>query len=209
VLADDFYRLAHDDVTGKPRLHPMAVGVGCAAALLTELVTTRHIDVADNHVSVVEQQPPADSLAHVVLDQLIAEAEREHSVRTWLAFLAGQAPEQVANRLLRAGHVRMEAVRRLGRQTGVLYVPVDMNVAARPWALLSHSLRRHEPLGYESLCLAGLALATGLDTFLLDGAPAATFDYLRRSVGTLWSPMRELLFHTHAAIGDAVLSHRT
>lgn len=131
VLADDFYRLAHHDVTGKPRLHTRAVGIGCAAALLTELVNTRHINVADNRVAVVGQHPPADSLAHVVLDQLIAEAGREHSVRTWLAFLAGQAAEQVANRLLRAGHVRMEAARRLGRQTGVLYVPVDMNLAAR------------------------------------------------------------------------------
>ncbi|NJP35819.1 GOLPH3/VPS74 family protein [Micromonospora thermarum] len=209
MLADDFFRLAHDDVTGRPRLRPKAVGIGCAAALLTELVNTRHITVADNRVTVVNKQPPADSLAHVVLDQLIAEAGREHNVRTWLAFLAGQAPEQVAHRLLRAGHVRMEAVRRLGRQTGVLYVPLDMNVAARPWALLSHSLRRHDPLDYESLCLAGLALATGLDAFLLDGAPAATFDYLRQAVGTLCPPMRELLFHTHAAIGDAVLAHRT
>ncbi|MFI5489213.1 GOLPH3/VPS74 family protein [Micromonospora echinaurantiaca] len=209
MLADDYYRLAHHDVTGKPRLHPTAVGVGCAAALLAELIGARRVVVEDAAVSVVDRRPPDDSLMHVVLDHLVAEEGRRHDVRTWLAFLSKDAAPQIAQRLLRSGHVRLEAVRRLGRQTGVVYVPVDINVAARPWALLSQRLRRHEPLGYDELALAGLVLATGLESFLLDGAPAATFEFLKHQVGTLWPPMRSLLFHTHAVIGEAVLAHRT
>jgi hypothetical protein len=209
VLADDYYRLAHHDGTGKPRLHPIAVGLGCAAALLAELIGARRVFVEDAAVSVVDRRPPNDALMHFVLDQLVAEEGRRHNVRTWLAFLSKDATNQVAQRLLRGGHVRMAAVRKLGRQTGVLYVPVDMNAAAIPWALLSQRLRRHEPMDYEELALAGLVLATGLDSFVLDGAPAATFDFLKHQVGTLWPPMLSLLLHTHAAIGEAVLAHRT
>ena len=209
MLADDFYWLSHHDATGRPRLHPRAVELGCAAAILAELVGSRHVGVEDDQVKVLDRRPPADSLMHLILDQLMAEAGRAHTVRTWLAFLGQQAPEQIAQRLLRAGHVRMAAQRKLGRQVGVLYVPVDINAAAWPWAMLSQRLRRHEPLEYEPLCLAGLALASGLDTFVLDGAPAETFDHLNRAVRNLWPPMRALLFHTHAAIGDAVLAHRT
>jgi hypothetical protein len=209
VLADDYYRLAHDDVTGKPRLHSTAMDMGCAAALLAELIRDRRIVVEEGAVVVTDRKPPDDSLMHTVLDQLVAEEGRRHDVRTWLTFLSKEAAQQIAQRLLRGGHVRMTAVRKLGRQTGVVYVPVDMNEAARPWALLSQRLRRHEPLGYDELSLAGLARATGLESLLLDGAPATTFEFLNHQVGTLWPPMRWLLFHTHASIGGAVLAHRT
>jgi hypothetical protein len=209
VLADDYYRLAHHDVTGKPRLHPTAVDLGCAAALLAELIGARHILVDDAAVSVIDRRPPADALTHVILDQLIAEEGRRHDVRTWLNFLSKEASAQLGRRLLRDGQVRMSPVRKLGRQTGVLYVPVDINVAAKPWVLLSQQLRRHNPLDYDELALAGLVVATGLESFVLDDAPAATFEFLRHQVGRLWPPMRSLLRHTHAAIGDAVLAHRT
>ncbi|SCF48777.1 Golgi phosphoprotein 3 (GPP34) [Micromonospora matsumotoense] len=209
MLGNDYFRLAHNDVTGKPRLHPLAVDLGCAAALLAELIGTRRVHVEDSAISVADRRPPEDSLMHVILDQLIAEEGRRHDIRTWLNFLSKQAQTQLAQRLLRNGHVRISPVRRLGRQTGVLYVPVDMNVAAKPWALLSQRLRRHEPLNYDDLALAGLVLATGLESFLLDGATSATSEFLRHQVGRLWPLMRSLLHHTHAAIGDAVLAHRT
>jgi hypothetical protein len=209
MLGDDYYRFAHHDVTGRPRLHPMAVDIGCAAALLGELIGTRHVTVEGTAVAVIERRPPSDSLMHVILDQLIAEDSRGHDVRTWLNFFAKDASKQIAQRLLRGNHVRMAPLRRLGRQTGVVYVPTDINKAALPWALLSQHVRRHDPLNYDELALAGLVVATGLDTFLLDDAPTETFDYLRDQVGRLWPPMRSLLHETHAAIGDAVLSHRT
>lgn len=209
MLGDDYYRLAHHDVTGKPRLHPLAVDLGCAAALLAELISARRVHIEDAALTVVDRRPPDDSLMHTVLDQLIAEEGRRHNVRTWLHFLSQEASTQLAQRLLRDGHVQMTPVRKLGRQTGVLYVPVDMNTAAKPWALLSQQLRRHDPLTYDELVLAGLVVATGLETWLLEAAPAATFEFLRHQVSRLWPPMRSLLRHTHAAIGDAVLAHRT
>jgi hypothetical protein len=207
LLADDFFRLAHHDVTGRPRLHPRAASNGLAAALLGELVAERRITIEQGRVDILDRTPPLDSLAHAILDQLIVEPQ-QHPLRTWLAFLSHTSTEQVAQRLLRAGHVRAEVSRRLIRQT-TIYVPTDMNTAAKPWALLSTKLRRHEPLDYEHLCLAGLCAVTGLDGYVLEGAPAATFDHLRHDVARLWSPMQQLLHHTQAAVGDAVLAHRT
>jgi hypothetical protein len=34
VLADQFYLIAHEDRTGRSRLHPRATGIGLAASLL-------------------------------------------------------------------------------------------------------------------------------------------------------------------------------
>ena len=38
MLADQFYLIAHEDRTGRSRLHPRATGIGLAAALLGELI---------------------------------------------------------------------------------------------------------------------------------------------------------------------------
>ncbi|MCP2325223.1 hypothetical protein HDA40_003730 [Hamadaea flava] len=208
MLGDDFFRLAHDDGTGRPRLHAKALNVGCAAALLAELISTRHIEVDDTGVLIKNRQPPEDSLMHVVLDHLVKEEGRRHSVSTWLTFFSKDAVTQIAERLLRGGHVEMTPVRKLGRQTGLLYIPVDRNEAARPWAVLSQLLRRHEPLAYHELALAGLTVATGLERWLLMDAPLKTFEFLHSQVANLWPPMTCLLRYTHEVIGEAVLAHR-
>jgi hypothetical protein len=70
-------------------------------------------------------------------------------------------------------------------------------------------LRRGHDISYDELSLAGLVLATGLDALVLDGAPAAVFDHLRWAVSRLWPPMLRLVEQTQAAVGDAVLSHRS
>jgi hypothetical protein len=208
VLADDFFRLAHHDVTGRLRLHARAVEIGLAAALLGELISDRRVEVRNGVLVVVDRTPPTDAVAHAVLDTLVMEAER-HTVRNWLAFLSQDARRQVAERLLRAGQLQRVTSRRLLRPSQTVYVPTDMNKAAWPWLSLSMRLRQEQPFDYESACLAGLTLATGLDKFVLEGAPPRASEYLRHIEAGLWPPIRELFAHTKAAIGDAVLAHRT
>ncbi|MEO3925964.1 GPP34 family phosphoprotein [Micromonosporaceae bacterium B7E4] len=208
VLADNFFRLAHHDVDGRPRLHARAVEIGLAAALVGELLSAQRVEIRDGVLVVVDQTPPDDAVSHTVLDTLVREAER-HAVRTWLEYLSRDARSQVAGRLVRAGHLTGVTSRRFLGPTITTYVPTDMNKAAWPWLSLSMRLRDGLPLDFERACLAGLALATGLDRWLLDGANPATFAYLRHVVSRLWPPMRQLLSHTEAAIGAAVLSHRT
>ena len=49
-LADDFWRLAHHDVSGKPRLNGRAAGLGLAAALLGELMWAGKITARDGRL---------------------------------------------------------------------------------------------------------------------------------------------------------------
>lgn len=111
MLADDFFRLAHDDTSGELRVHARAAAWGLAAALLGELLYAGRIRIADGLVYVAHRVvPPADAIAHGIFAQIVAERTR-HTVRTWLTFLSEDAHEQVAARLVRAGHVRRKASR--------------------------------------------------------------------------------------------------
>ena len=206
LLADEFFRLAHNDSTGRRRLHGRAIELGLAAALLGELMFERKVAGQDGQLHLLDPGPPADALAHATLDQLLAQPQHRN-LRVWLDFLSRDAYESVAHRLWKAGHVRPEARRVLLRQT-VIYVPTDSNAAVWPWARLSTGLIRNEPFSPVDAFLVGLAAVTGLDSDLLDGAPAPARRYMRHLVASAHPSLRELLWHTQAAVGDAVLAYR-
>lgn len=205
LLADELFLIAHDDTTGRPRLHLRAAELGLAGALLGELLLYGRIAVHGGRLTVVDRRPPDDALAHTVLDQVIAEPQYR-AVRIWLAFLAGQAVDAVGQRLERAGRVT-RTQRRWGRV--VRYVPVDMSTAAWPGHRLRLFLTRGEPMTVTDTLLAGLVSATGLTSQVLWDAPASSHEYLASLIAALPPPLRELVAHLQAAVGDAVLSHRT
>jgi len=205
--ADEFFRLAHHEITGRTRLSPQATGFGLAAAMLAELMAVGSISLRRSTLRILDPAPPRDVLQHTTLDHLRAHPEHD-GVRIWLDYLRHHSYEDVAHRMERGGHVRKEASRRLLRQV-VTWVPTDSNAAAWPWARLSGSLFRHEPVDATDCLLLGLAVATGLDEELLDGRPAATRRYLDSLLAAMPAQLQELLAHTHTAIGDAVLSYRS
>jgi hypothetical protein len=207
LLSDEFFLLAHDDSSGRPRLHHRAVGLGLAAGLLGELILLGRITADGGGVAVLDRQPPAEPTAHLVLDQLIVEPA-QHPVRIWLAYLAESSTDAVGGRLERAGHVTRTASRRLLRSK-VFYVPVDMSTAAMPTVRLRIALSREEQLTQQDALLGGLATATGLGPDLLRGCPPHAAKYLTWAMSMLPTPMRELLAETQAAVGNAVLSHRS
>jgi hypothetical protein len=154
-----------------------------------ELVWLGKIAVQDGSVHTVDTSPPDDALAHALLAQLLAE------------------PQHRAVRIWQAGHVRKDVSRRLLRQS-VTWVPTDVNVAYHPWWRLTTHLDGQRPMDHGDAFLAGLALVTGLDKELLLDAPPAARRTLERLVADAWPPFRELLVHTEAAVGDAVLHYR-
>lgn len=207
-LADDFFFLAVNDHTGRAQLAPKVFALGVAGALLGELILGERITVDGERVRVLDRRPPADALAHTILDHLLAEGASAHPVRTWLIFLARQSVEQVAERLWRAGHIRRERSRRLfGTET--LYPPIDPSTAYWPTARLSTALNRGRQFTWPDAALAGLAVATGLDAQLLYTGDAAARDYLRHIIDSLTPALHALVWHLHAAVGDAVLTGRT
>lgn len=207
LLADEFFLVALDDRTGRLRLSPNVFGLGLAGALLGELVLEERITVDGDRLQVRNRRPTTDALTHTILDHLLAEAT-VHPLRTWLVFLARRSREQVAERLWRAGHIRRERSRRLWH-TELIYPPTDVNTAYQPTARLSNALSRGYQFTWPDAALAGLVLATGLDGHLLYTSDPAGRDYLRHIVEHLTPSLHGLVWHLHAAVGDAVLTGRT
>ncbi|MEV4481736.1 GOLPH3/VPS74 family protein [Micromonospora coxensis] len=208
LIANDFYFLAHDDQSGQARLFGTALSYGLAAALLAELRVAGRISFQQGHIQVRRDgPPPGDWLQHKILDRMLAE-QRHTATRVWLSYLATTAGEEVAHRMVQAGLLREQTIGPRWRRRTVP-VPTDSNVAAWPWARLSQQLRHHRRLSDQDVILAGLVLHTQMDTTLLDGASQAAREYLRWLVAQSWPQIRELLAELGAAVGTAVLSHRT
>jgi hypothetical protein len=182
--------------------------LGLAAGLLGELLSAKRINVYGGNVLLTSHARLSDAVARTVLTQ-VASQPSPLTVRTWLAYLAEQAPARVGWRLSTAGIVRAETCG-VWRFRRVTYVPADLKVAAWPAVRLSMALRQREPLDDADVFLAGLAVATGLDEYLIRDAerPAGVRDYLYRQLSTVWPPVHELLSHTHAVVANALVSHR-
>lgn len=207
LIANEFWFMAHDDQTGRPRLFESALNHGLAAALLAELHAEGRITFDGGRIEVLNAWPPKDWLQHLVLDRLTTQPQHSDT-RTWLAFLAATAGEQVADRMWQVGLLEPQQVGRLWRQR-IIHVPTDTNIAASSWARLSVDLRFTRRLNFFDVMLAGLALHTHLDTALLDGASLAVRTHLRQVVAQAPLPVRDLLADVDSAIGGSVLSHRT
>ena len=205
LLADELFLLSNDDVSGRPRLQPRAIGLGLAGALLGELFFFGSIAVRHGIVVVLKLDPPADALAHRILDH-IARERQYHPVPDWLAFFSQQAVAHVAERLERTNVVTRVASRR--PWVGPRWQPIDMNIGFAPLARLRTLLFRHEPLTTEDIMLAGLSTAAGLGNVLLLDSPPHTRHYLDYVVSTLVPSARELIAHTRAAVDNAVLTPR-
>ncbi|MEU7998242.1 GPP34 family phosphoprotein [Micromonospora sp. NPDC049060] len=202
-IADEFFLITHNDSRGKAKLNPTATGLGLAAGLLGELVLRGHATVSAGLVTVLDRRPPADALAHTVLDQLVGETQ-QHPVRTWLSFLAQTATTSVGERLVRAGVLRRQETRRLLRTT-VSYLPIDLNAVAWPATRLRALLDRPEPPSVPDGTLLGLVVAAGLSREVLWSAGPRAHHRLGVLIPALPPPLRELVAHTEAAVGAAVL----
>ena len=88
----------------------------------------------------------------------------------------------------------------------VRYVPTDMNTAAWPLARLARLVRRGDPLDDFDTLLGGLAVATDLPRVVLIGEADAFATALRPLLAEAAEPLRELVTHTRAAAGDAVIT---
>ncbi|MBN1172490.1 MAG: GPP34 family phosphoprotein [Micromonosporaceae bacterium] len=208
ALADEFFRLAHHDTTGKPLLHPRATSLGLAAALIGELVCEQKIMVRDGRVYPWRRTPPADALAHATLDQIIAQPQHT-LVGTWLEFLSQTAYTDVATRLWRAGHVRPVTSRKLLRSATVTYIPTDLLTAAGPLIGLTKILRSGGSVTWAEGFLLCLAVATDLAAQLVRDLPKEAADHLDRLRAAAPGEISDLAAVTASAVGNAVLSYRT
>jgi hypothetical protein len=211
LLADQFFLIAHEDRTGRSRLHPRATGLGLAAGLIGELILLGRVRAFEGELLVWRRDPPGDALTHDVLDLLIAQPQHRE-LRTWLAFLAQDASIRVGERLIRAGVLEPVTRRRLlGKET--LYLPTNpeqRNAVAWAPVRLANTLVRGRGMDIADRALAGLVVATGLTRHVLwDFAlhrPGLT--HLYSIVESLPADLRELVKQTEASIGSAIAAGR-
>jgi hypothetical protein len=208
VLADQYYLIAHEDRTGRSRLHPRATGLGLAAALLSELVLEGRIGVTDGDLFVIDRHAPADALEHDILDLLIAQPQHR-DVRTWLAFLSQDAGLRVGERLMRLGAVEPIVRRRMLGSPSITYMPnsaQQRNAAAWASTRLANLLVRGMELSVVDQLLVSLVSATGLTRHVLYGFeqyPHA-FQYVPNAAFGLPSDLREIVEYTEASIGSVL-----
>jgi hypothetical protein len=209
LLADELFCIAHDDRTGRARLHPRVLGLGLGAGLLGELLLFDRITIYDGGVFVLRRDPPPDAVAHATLEHLVAQPQHR-DVRTWLAFLAETAVESVAHRLVLAGVWRREEHRRLVGRARYSHMPVDPNAVVWRSVRLARLLASEDFIGLSDVLLAGLVSATGLVDTVLWQPESHTAGLVRLNVevGRLDWPLYHLLAFTNAAAGDAVLTPR-
>jgi Golgi phosphoprotein 3 (GPP34) len=207
VLADQFFLIAHEDRTGRSRLHPRATGLGLAAALLGELMLEGRVRVFDGDLHVVSRQPPRDALTHDILDLLIAQPQHTE-VRTWLAFLSQDAAVKVGERLMRSGAVE-PVTRRKMLSTQTLYMPnneAQRNAAAWAPMRLANLLVRGLEMSTSDRVLAGLVAATGLTRHVLWDFEVhrQAMLLLPSAVASLPGDLRELIEYTEASVGSVL-----
>jgi hypothetical protein len=207
VLADQYFLIAHEDRTGRSRLHPRATGLGLAGALIGELVLEGRVGIADGDLIILDRHPPTDALAHDILDLLIAQS-RHRDVRTWLAFLSQDAAARVGERLMRLGAVE-PVVRRRMLSTQTLYMPnsaEQRNAAAWAPARLANLLVRGIEMSVSDRLLVGLIAATGLTRHVLYDFEMHrhAFQTLPNAVESLPSDLRELVEITEASVGSVL-----
>lgn len=207
-LADDFFLMVHDDLSGRPRLSGRILGLGLAGALLGELALLGAVDVEDGDLVLTAGRPPQSVLAGEVLREV--ENEPRLPVRDWLNYLGPHATERVAGRLVVERLVyrrpsRLKVIGGAGR-----WLPTDMTTAG--WPAIDVKLKVfNNRADAHHLMLLGLTRATGLShpslweirDRLLD--PALLEQTLEPLVQ---SPLLGLLAHIEATVGSAVTSQR-
>ena len=206
-MADQFFLIAHEDRTGRSRLHPRATGLGLAAALIGELMLEGRLRIIEGDLSIVSRQPPGDALAHDILDLLIAQPQHR-DVRTWLAFLSQDAAVKVGERLMRFGAVE-PVTRRKMLSTQTLYMPnteAQRNAAAWAPARLANLMVRGIEMSVSDRLLLGLVAATGLTRYVL-----WDFELHRQAlllmpsaVQSLPGDLRQLIEYTEASVGSVL-----
>ncbi|WP_194925797.1 GOLPH3/VPS74 family protein [Catenulispora pinisilvae] len=210
-VADDFFLMANDDPSGRPRLSERILALGLAGALLCELILTEAAALEKGNLMLTANRRPRH-LLHAALCGEVEAEEEPRPVRDWLDYLSLQSIDRVGRRLRAAGVVQFQQPRlKMPGRTG-RWLPVDVQTANWPAVDVTRKIYNGKATASD-LVLFGLTRASGLDNpalweirhLLTDPAlleqtlkPLAVFNPL----------LVDLLAHTQAAVGSAVTSQR-
>lgn len=203
-LTTTFFWLAHDEVSGKPRVPDPYAGLGLSAAWVAELLLGEHLLLEDGILRVPRNTSAPGVVAHQLWQQVRTQSD-PLPVRRWLASVTSSARQEVGRQLQHLGLARPQRswLRRESR-----WLPVDVNAGQRAEVRVRAFLQAQQgPLDDAVLC--GISAGTGLLGRVLDAAEARAGHEALSRVETDMPPMARLLVEeTRSAVTAEMLSER-
>jgi Golgi phosphoprotein 3 GPP34 len=209
-LAADFFLIAHDEFSGKPRISAVLLACGLAGAQLAELVIDGRIIVESGRLLATDARGDGGDEVGTYVVQTIRQQSSTHSVRVWVETLVEMLPELVARQLIVDGVVRREeGGRQLMRRRPDRFPATDLLAAARPRLRLEHMLRTPQEFDLSGAVLAVLVGVLGVEPTLDPNINRAeTRELIDRLRTHMPSDLQNLIEGVEAAVAAASLTVR-
>lgn len=205
-LADRLYCVFHDDTSGTSRLSPGALGLALGAGLLCELTLGAHVLVdQDGCLRSIShpQYPPSSRPTTFILNAV--QNEQPFRIREWLEYLATDATQMVAQRMVGDGYLNSETGRNLLRQRQVTYRPHDWGRLAVPAARIRKALADKDLPEWADMILCAIVRAVGLgDRLCFDDESASYMNHLIAAQAKLCPTLHYIALQTEALVGGNV-----
>jgi len=198
-LADEFFLINHNDLTGKPLIRRDLLGLGLVVALLAELIIEGRVGMRDGRVVMLDRAGNGDDATDFVIASLAAQWSN-YPVRTWTDNLDDTAYELVARRLVERGTVRrVQARRLLGSRKDVFLAA--RREAVQPLLLLDGVIKNPEEADVQRALLVTMVAATGVEHAL---ATLPDRDRVRAAVTELSAGLSTELTELVAGFEEAI-----
>ncbi|MGC9670654.1 GPP34 family phosphoprotein [Planosporangium sp. 12N6] len=204
AVADSFWLLNYDDNPRRASLADRMLDAGLAGAVLAELIIDGQLVLLEGNSTVMTNPtrlPPKDEVAALVMGYITRDPT-PHTVRRWVADLAGIVTPAICERLAKTGYAHLTGNRLTGRR----YVPQSANVAAGPGVRLRyHMSHPGQVQSWNVLVLAGLVLVTGMVAVVARESQQVATEQLRALAGRLPPVILSVLAAVEAEIVSAPL----
>jgi hypothetical protein len=201
-LAEQFFLISHDEISGRPVVGIERIECGLVGAMFGELIIDGRLGIKDGLVVALDREPTDGGLADSLVDTVDRQAA-DHRVRTWAQELGPDAYRIIAERLVTGGIVRRERGHKLFSHPGERYPAADLYDASRPRLMLNHVLHNREEMDLDQAVLAALLTIVGADPVLgLDTSRSALRSIVSSLINAMPSQLQELL----AGIDETVTS---
>lgn len=209
-LRDELFLLGHNDDTGQPHIHPRALALGMAGAVLIDLFLAGRIALDDTEDTrpggrrlwLRHDRPVSDLIADTAITS-VRHANPAPTLRGWLTWFADDLYERTRAGLHAGGILHHTSRRRLGGLTRTdVYLATDTK-----WAVVARSRLRYlaagrEPPDNHTAALAGLVAVLGLTTHLYLDDTTTVITQLRAIAEQHYQPIRDITAAVDAAVGD-------
>ena len=206
-LADEFFLINHNDLTGRPLIRRDLLGLGLVVALLAELIVEGRVGIREGRVIVLDKASHGDDASDFIITGLAAQWSN-YPVRTWTDNLDDTAYELVARRLVERGTVQRGRTRRLFGPRKDVFLPAKRE-AVQPLLLLDSAIKNPEEADVQRALLITMVAATGAEHVL---ASLPDRDRVRTAVtelsASLSAELTELVAGFEEAITARLLSIR-